>query len=291
MKQKLNVVNAFIDVEQDVEQGGNPAGIVLDADNLTHKQKLTLAKKAGLSETAFVSASKVADFKLDFYTPTRQIAHCGHATVAVFSYLAQTNRIAEGWFTKETIDGNRKILIKNGLAYMEQSAPVTSDVGDFLAKILDSIGISEEQLTATPQVINTGNSFLILGVKDEQVLSQLKPDFKMIETISEQFDLIGYYIFTKETHREGSDAASRMFAPRYGINEESATGMAAGPLACYLYNELGIKKKRFIIEQGFLMHPASPSRIEVNLEIKDNNIVSLMAGGSGKLLAQMTIDV
>ena len=27
---------------------------------------------------------------------------------------------------------------------------------------------------------------------------------------------------------------TRIFAPRYGINEESAAVMAAGPLACYL---------------------------------------------------------
>ena len=31
--------------------------------------------------------------------------------------------IGQGFFTKETIDGNRKILIDNDVVYMEQLAP------------------------------------------------------------------------------------------------------------------------------------------------------------------------
>lgn len=65
MKVTINVVNAFIDGAF----GGNPAGVVLDADALTDQQRLTIAKTVGLSETAFVSASSVADFKLDFLPP------------------------------------------------------------------------------------------------------------------------------------------------------------------------------------------------------------------------------
>ena len=52
---------------------------------LSNEQKILIAQKVGLSETAFFSKSTVTDFKLDFFTPTRQIAHCGHATIAAFS--------------------------------------------------------------------------------------------------------------------------------------------------------------------------------------------------------------
>jgi PhzF family phenazine biosynthesis protein len=64
--------------------GGNPAGVVLNADNFTNNEKQAIATQAGLSEVAFVSSSTEADFKLDFFTPNRQIAHCGHATIATF---------------------------------------------------------------------------------------------------------------------------------------------------------------------------------------------------------------
>jgi PhzF family phenazine biosynthesis protein len=89
---QVQIVNAFTDNDL----GGNPAGVVLDADELNAQQKISIAAKVGLSETAFVSSSNSAAYKLDFFTPTRQIAHCGHATIATFSYLRQLNRIKEG---------------------------------------------------------------------------------------------------------------------------------------------------------------------------------------------------
>lgn len=287
MKVKINIINAFIDGVK----GGNPAGVVLDADNLSQRERATIAKKIGLSETAFVSTSAVADYKLDFYTPTRQIAHCGHATIAVFSYLAQTGVIGQGSLLKETIDGNRKILIKDDMAYMEQLAPKIKTVDQYHSLILDSIGVSESQLISPPRSVNTGNSFVILGVESKKVLSQLKVNFDAIKSLSDNLDLIGFYIFTPETNNVASDATTRMFAPFYGINEEAATGMAAGPLSCYLYKEMNIKKQQFKIEQGNFMQPPSPSIINVNLDIHEENITSLMAGGVAKLTQEVVIEI
>lgn len=287
MKVTVHIINAFVDNSD----GGNPAGVVLDADNLTDSQKLTIAKKVGLSETAFVSQSLQADYKLDFFTPTRQIAHCGHATIAVFSHLAQIGHIGQGCLTKETIDGNRKILIDNDVAYMEQLAPTYNDIEQYNKDILDSIGVTEEQLIQPPKLVNTGNSFVIVGVKSEQILSGINPNIEKIKSVSESLDLIGYYLFTLDTRKETSDAATRMFAPRYGITEEAATGMAAGPLACYLFSEIAIKKEHLRIEQGYLMQSPSPSEIQVNLEVVNGKIISLMAGGSAKSTQEIVFDI
>lgn len=57
-KVEVQILNAFVDNEI----GGNPAGVVLNADHLTNEQKLQVAAKVGLSETAFVSKSQVADY-------------------------------------------------------------------------------------------------------------------------------------------------------------------------------------------------------------------------------------
>lgn len=86
----------------------------------------------------------------------------------------------------------------------------------------------------------------------------------------------------------GRDATARMFGPFYGIPEESGTGMAAGPLACYLYDKMGLRKKQFLIEQGWFMQTPSPSLIHVDLDIPDNKITRLMAGGKG--IAMRTIE-
>jgi len=100
----------------------------------------------GLSETAFVSKSKIADFKLDFFTPTKQIAHCGHATVATFSYLKQIGILKKDNTTKETIDGKRRIEMRKNLAFMEQLAPTYSDLLEKKSMILQSLGLTKNDL-------------------------------------------------------------------------------------------------------------------------------------------------
>ncbi|WP_290792372.1 PhzF family phenazine biosynthesis protein [Flavihumibacter sp. UBA7668] len=277
---EVQIIKAFVDNDQ----GGNAAGVVLNADRLTSEQKLAIAGKVGLSETAFVSKSIIADFKLDFFTPSRQIAHCGHATIATFSYLSQQGLIKNKLSSKETIDGRREILIQGDLAFMEQRAPAYQDVEKQKQRILRSLGIGDNAILAGAPIslVNTGNSFLIVPVKNAQVLKDLKPDLSLIHEISEELDLVGYYVFCTETSNAGRDASTRMFAPRYGIAEEAGTGMAAGPLACYLHDKIGIKKNQFLIEQGWYMVPESPSLIIVDLTFDNNDeIKSVMAGGKG----------
>jgi PhzF family phenazine biosynthesis protein len=82
-----------------------------------------------------------------------------------------------------------------------------------------------------------------------------------------------------------------MFAPSYGILEEAGTGMAAGPLASYLYDVLKIKKANFRIQQGKYMAQPSTSLIAVNLQLDANRIISLMAGGKGVLTKKLTVEL
>ncbi|MDF4220062.1 PhzF family phenazine biosynthesis protein [Maribacter huludaoensis] len=280
----VQILNAFAENGK----GGNPAGVVLNADDLSYRNKLEISKKVGLSETAFVSKSMTDDFKLDFFTPTKQIAHCGHATVAAFSYLKQIGALKNDSSSKETIDGSRKIELIGDLAFMEQLAPKYTDVRNKESVVLKSLGLNKSDLipNAPIQLVNTGNSFILVPVKNNEILKNIIPDFDLISEVSDAFDLIGYYVFSTDTE---SDATSRMFGPRYGILEESGTGMAAGPLACYLFDILNIKKNSFHIQQGKYMKDPSPSLIIVNLRIVDQKIKHLMAGGKGILNRQLEV--
>lgn len=126
---------------------------------------------------------------------------------------------------------------------MEQLAPKYMDVSHKESVILKSLGLEKIDLMPnTPiQLVNTGNSFILVPVKNYKILKYIIPDFELINEISEAFDLIGYYVFSTDIKY---DATSKMFGPRYGILEESGTGMAAGPLACYLFDILKVKKKK-----------------------------------------------
>lgn len=286
---EVQILNAFTDNGT----GGNPAGVVLDADGLTSAQKLKIAAAVGLSETAFVSKSDSADFKLDFFTPVRQIAHCGHATIATFSYLAQTGKIKNPNTSKETIDGNRAIIISDGMAFMEQKAPVYTEVTPHREAILAALSLRASDLMPHAPIlsVNTGNSFVLVPVAGTTVLRGIQPAFDQLADLSETLDLIGFYVFSSATGRADRDVTTRMFAPRYGIMEEAGTGMAAGPLASYLYNQLGLKKTRFMIQQGIFMQEPSPSLIIVDLLLDGETITGLWAGGTGKAMSKKVLDV
>ena len=270
MKIEAHIINAFVDGNI----GGNPAGVVLNADDLSKSQKLEIASIIGLSETAFVSSSKVADFKLDFFTPTKQIAHCGHATIATFVYLRELGLITKSRTSKETIDGNRDIYFDGDMAFMEQMAPSYKEIDHCIDDICSSLKISIDDLLSdhNPFIVNTGNSFLIVPLKDEKAVLGAHADLDEIQRISEEFGLIGYYIFSQQTKKPGRDAATRMFA-----------------LACYLYEKIGIKKDVFLIEQGHLMKSPSPSVIKVHLNFEDGKISGLIAGGKAKVKKSMII--
>jgi len=291
-----HIINAFVKNGT----GGNPAGVVFDADRLSEEDMQQVAGKVGFSETAFVSASDEAGFRLDFFTPNRRIAHCGHATIATFAYLAETGRLGEGETSKMTVDGPRKIIIKGKQAFMEQTAPSYRAADEWAADgvsledVMTSLGLTESDMVedVKPQLVNTGNSFIIFPVRNEEILAGIIPDQDAISAISEKLDLIGYYVFALSPSSSASHATTRMFGPRYAIPEEAATGMAAGPLGCFLYDVMGIKETHMEIDQGNFMTPASPSVIAVDLDVDASGaIVGLTAGGYGRSISELEISI
>ena len=288
MKVEVKIINAF----SIQNKGGNPAGVVFEADSLTQQQKQAIAARLGFPETAFVSRSQKASFKLDFFTPIKQIPHCGHATIATFTYLKQLGKIPSDHATKETIDGNREIHYKDTYAFMEQKAPTYITPERERLLILQSLGITADDLKEgfQPTIVNTGNSFLLVPVKSELVLENLQPNMQQIAEVSAPYNLIGYYVYAP-TANESLPATARMFGPYYGITEEAATGMAAGPLACFLYEKENIRQTQMRIEQGRFMQPSSPSLLHVHLDIVDGQIKRLFAGGDAYLSDEKTLEI
>lgn len=283
----VHTVNAFVDNQAAPDTGGNPAGVVLAADGIDARQRQALAARLGLSETVFVSASATATCRLEFFTPTQQIAHCGHATIAAFWLMQHLGQLRDGVHSKETIDGHRAILIEGTRVAMEQRAPTYTELATDTQRqqVLDALQLQADDLIAgpPPAVVHTGNAFLMVGVRSRDCLAAIQPQLERVHRLSDTHDLIGFYVFCLQPDVPGRHAAARMFAPRYGIDEESATGMAAGPLACWLHDRLGMAQRRFLLEQGRLMPHPSPSLIEVSLDIGAAGVERLWAGGTARL--------
>jgi len=62
----------------------------------------------------------------------------------------------------------------------------------------------------------------------------------------------------------------------------TATGMAAGPLACWLDAKSGGRRETFAIEQGQMMTPASPSLIIARPQRAGDALSAMWIGGSAR---------
>ena len=88
---KVHVASAF----SKNNAGGNNAGVVFMTEPLTNKNKKEIAKELGYAETAFVTSSEIADYKIEYFTPKEEVDLCGHATIATFSLLMHLGQLAK----------------------------------------------------------------------------------------------------------------------------------------------------------------------------------------------------
>ena len=273
----VSILNAFAKTKR----GGNPAGVVLDADGFTEASMQAIAARVGLSETAFLQKSAAADFKVRFFTPAAEVDLCGHATIAVFSLLFGLRRIRPGKHSQETKAGILGVEVQeDGTVFMDQTLPLFGNAVD-REDVAVSLGIGLHSLAPDMpvQIISTGLRDIIVPVISLPVLSSINPDLDKITEISQKEGAVGYHVFSLETQHQ-STAHCRNLAPLYGIPEEAATGTSSGALACYLFKYGKITEdqaRRLVFEQGYAMR--RPSEIVVRLDIKNTDIAGVQVGG------------
>lgn len=277
MEIKVYTLNAFAKTDN----GGNPAGVVLDADFLSVSDMQKIAAKVGFSETAFVKKSNKADFKVAFFTPNEEVDLCGHATIATFYLLANKGIIQVGEYTQETRAGILKVECRNdNVIYMNQRNPEFYEILD-KKEIANTLNINEDDImNELPiQIVSTGLRDILIPIKSLETLYKIKPDFDKISYVSKKQDVIGYHLFTLETEYD-STAHCRNFAPLYGIPEEAATGTSNGALSCYLYKYgfiLGKNAENLVFEQGYSMK--KPSEVLSSLIVHNQKINEVKVGG------------
>ena len=267
------------------EKGGNKAGVLIDDYNLSIKQKMKVAEMLGYSETAFISKSDKADFKLEYFTPVEEVPLCGHATIATFVVLNNLKKLKKLSYKIETKSGILNIQIQDDIILMQQNSPNYYDIID-KSEIEDCIDTEVLNTNYPIQIVSTGLKDILVPINSRENLKKLTPDFEEMKKISKEKDVIGMHMFTLNNTDELT-AVCRNFAPLYGIDEESATGTSNCALACYLY-KYGIKKNKYIFEQGYELN--NPSQIIVYLEESNNEISNVLVGGKGYIVEEVKID-
>lgn len=277
------IVSAFVDERN----GGNLAGVVLDRPDLSETQQQAIAAELALSETAFLVPTDDG-FRFDVFTPTVRVPDCGHATIAAFGLLAQRCRIPSGATIKHTIAGPRAIRIDDGAVFMQQPTPTFTHLEIKGPAIAASLGVTDFDVFAGYATLAKHDvAFIIIALTDVAALAALTPDMTLIQAVTDEAGAIGYYVYAPGSN--GVDATARMFAPGFGIPEESATGMAGGLLAAYLHDRGGIRRETISIDQGVFMSPPSPSRIIARLTHDRGRLTELWVGGIARTQSTRTV--
>ena len=156
---------------------GNPAGVTF-SNNLKENEMQLIAKEMNLSETAFISESRSADYKLRWFTPTKEVDLCGHATIASLHYLFENGKVLENQnITFETRSGIINCSIADGKYLMQIPIPQLSEFGGCKEEILDALDIDRLDVSDLPFII-LDNGYLFICVKSLHSLLKIKPDFK-----------------------------------------------------------------------------------------------------------------
>ena len=265
---------------------GNPAGVTLSND-LSENEKQLIAKEMNLSETAFISDSTIADYKLQWFTPTKEVNLCGHATIASLHFLFEKNLVSSHQHISfETLSGIINCACENGKYFMQIPIPQLDEFDGCKEEILEALGIDRTDVSDLPFIL-LDNGYLFISVNSLNALLKIKPDYKKLKELSdikkEFFDIA---VSTNETIENDSSAHLRFFAPYHGIDEDPVTGSACGPLLLVLI-KLGLIKNyvndSFIkLEQGDVLNRKGRVKVKFNATKKEliiaGNAVTVFKG-------------
>ena len=224
-----------VDAFTDVPFRGNPAAICFMPTGLSDELYLSIAREMNLSETAFVEEISDGCFNLRWFTPTREVPLCGHATLATGHTI----------FEHREYDGDRvEFLTMAGSLYAErvpegvrldfpENKPFPVEPA---REALEALGVSNwEDISYS----DTNQKLLVLLSSEEEV-REVRPDFKALLGADNPLGWRGVVVTASGSGRY--DFVSRYFAPLMGIDEDPVTGSAHTVLAPYWGEVLGKTK-------------------------------------------------
>lgn len=275
--------------------GGNPAGVIPNAENLTDEDMQKIANELNLSETAFLLPTSNADanYKIRYFTPTKEVDFCGHATLGT-AWLMATKY---NW-----IDKDDKIVFESNIGLipvkwlmennqltrvsMTQVRPHVKSIDISPAVVANLVGIHETDIDDRYpiKIANTGVPHLMVPVKTRQAIDQAEPNLNELKKMNNDFNISTTHLFTFDTNGQ-FDIYTRDFCPNIGIDEDPVTGAANGALGGYLYfenilaqqerHQLMIGQGHTINRPGILYVTITPDAETAVIEVAGAAVVSI----------------
>jgi len=259
--------------------GGNPAGVVLDASALDDASMQRIAADVDFSETAFVTGTDVdGALTIRYFSPIAEVPFCGHATVATAVALADVGRVDTGAIRFATAVGVVEIRVSTDAAGTHASftsvEPSVSPLSaDDLTAVLDEIGLDPSVLDAElpPRIAHAGNPHPVIVVADRAAFDGFTFDAERIRAL---MDDRAWPATITIAHRLAPDRfVARNLFPVGRITEDPATGSAAASFGAYLRSlDTVAPPARIVIEQG--AHVGRPGELTVDIPASGGIVVT-----------------
>ncbi|NGO69179.1 PhzF family phenazine biosynthesis protein [Streptomyces boncukensis] len=254
-------------------EGGNPAGVVLDARGLTDEDQLRIAAEVGYSETAFLTPGDTErTFTVRYFSPEAEVDFCGHATIA--AAVALGDRIGPGELLLHSPVGEIPVTVEtaaDGSPYATLSSVATRSepvAEDELTEALAALGWAADELDPAipPRIAFAGNRHLVVAAATRARLADLDYDFERLKTQMLRLGLTTVQLVWRES---ASVFHVRDPFPVGGVVEDPATGAAAAAFAGYA-REAGLvpAEARLTLHQGADM--GRPGVLTVELRPDDS---------------------
>jgi trans-2,3-dihydro-3-hydroxyanthranilate isomerase len=240
-----------------------------------------------LAETAFVMQSRVADFKVRYFTTAEEIPLAGHPTIATFHALAEAGRITgEGRVTLTQELGIGVLPVAVDLwDGRPQRVIMTQKPPEFLRRYepapwLEALHLTAQDLVANCpiQTVSTGTPQVMVPLRSREALARVRADEQRLLELRAQGDWFSVHVFTTDAIEPGNAAHARHFAPGDHVFEDPVTGSASGNMAAYMYHYGLVARRIFTVEQGHMLN--RPGLVDIELEGAPEAITAVRIAGT-----------
>lgn len=215
-----------VDAFTDKPFAGNPAAVcLLDKPRETEWMQ-AVAREMNTSGTAFMEQQGQA-YAIRFFTPGAEVELSGHTTLSSAHVLWESGRLpreSPAHFTSGA--GPLAATWREG--WIELDFPALPE-----AATEPPPGLAEA-LGVSPAYVGRNTYDLLVEVKTEREVRELKPDFARLREIPTRGVMV-----TARSETAGYDFISRFFAPSAGLDEDPVTGSAHCCLAPFWAARLG----------------------------------------------------
>ena len=292
------------DVFTDHLFGGNQLAVFLDARGLSAETMQAIAKEMNFSETTFVLPPEAGgtDARMRIFTPGEELPTAGHPTVGTTFALARSGVIERGrqHFVYGCNIGPVPVTMTwsgddLNFVWMTQSLPTFGAVIPDPARTAAALSLSPAAVAATGQpvqVVSCGVPFLLVPLTTRSAVDSAVVNPGVLDMLFTQVNTKahGLMVFSTQPGDARATVYSRMFAPEMGITEDPATGIATGPLGCYLVRHKIVRPERagaMISLQGVKM--GRPSHVHMSIGLDNGEIASVRVGGESVLAGEGTL--